>query len=89
MNRTPEFEPERYELYEGPRYHFGLDRRDFLKALSGGILVCLLAGESRGQQPARAEKAGWKGFAVQPTPKGTPALRSNAASRATRPRGLI
>src|SRR4029450_12338673 len=35
-------EPERYELTEPPRYHFELQRRDFIKvltALGGGLLV--------------------------------------------------
>jgi nicotinate dehydrogenase subunit B len=36
------FEPERYELTEAPRYHFAVDRRDFLKVLGGGLLVWLL-----------------------------------------------
>ncbi len=36
------FEPERYELYEEPRYHFDLDRRDFFKLAGGGLVVCLL-----------------------------------------------
>ncbi len=36
-------EPERYEFFEGPAYRFELDRRDFLKAMGGGLLVlCLL-----------------------------------------------
>ena len=39
---TP-FEPERYELRESPKYAFDLDfspsRRDFFKALGGGILI--------------------------------------------------
>ena len=45
-------EPERYELYAEPRYRFDLDlaldvtRRDFLKTLGGGILVCLAVAES-------------------------------------------
>ncbi|PYV91151.1 MAG: isoquinoline 1-oxidoreductase [Acidobacteria bacterium] len=33
------FEPERYELGSGPTYHFELSRRDFFKALGGGIVV--------------------------------------------------
>jgi len=35
-------EPERYELFEPPRYHFDVDRRDFLKifsVLGGGLIV--------------------------------------------------
>ncbi|MFP5264573.1 MAG: molybdopterin cofactor-binding domain-containing protein [Blastocatellia bacterium] len=34
-----ELEAERYELAEGPAYHFELGRRDFFKAMGGGILV--------------------------------------------------
>jgi CO/xanthine dehydrogenase Mo-binding subunit len=33
-------EPERYELFEGPRYEFELARRDFFKVLGAGIVVC-------------------------------------------------
>jgi nicotinate dehydrogenase subunit B len=47
---TPELEPERYEFFEEPRYEFELDRRDFLKVVGGGILVCLVVGESSAQQ---------------------------------------
>lgn len=43
-------EPERYELREPPRHHFELDRRDFVKALGGGIVVCLVANNAGGQQ---------------------------------------
>src|SRR5690606_28038250 len=32
-------EPERYEQWEGPRYRFDTTRRDFLRALGGGLLV--------------------------------------------------
>jgi isoquinoline 1-oxidoreductase len=32
-------EPERYELTDGPAYHFELARRDFFKALGGGLLI--------------------------------------------------
>ena len=56
-------EPERYELREEPRYRFEVDRRDFLKTLGGGIVVCLVAevaGVARAQRPggAAAEVAG-------------------------------
>jgi isoquinoline 1-oxidoreductase len=48
-------EPERYELYEEPRYQFDLDRRDFLKVLGGGILVCLALEETAfAQRPGGA-----------------------------------
>jgi hypothetical protein len=36
--RAPEFERERYELLEGPRYLFEVDRRDFVKTFSTGYL---------------------------------------------------
>ncbi len=48
MNQQPVpelFEVERYELWEGPRYQFDLDRRDFFKVMGGGVVVCLLLGE--------------------------------------------
>ena len=32
-------EPERYELREGPRYHFELSRRDFVQVLGAGIFI--------------------------------------------------
>ncbi|MGD9724307.1 MAG: molybdopterin cofactor-binding domain-containing protein [Pirellulales bacterium] len=43
-------ESERYELFEAPRYEFEFERRDFLKALGGGIVVCLLAAEVSAQE---------------------------------------
>src|SRR5205823_8510625 len=60
MNESPdirtefdiEIEPERYELHEGPAYEFALARRDFLKALGGGLLVLyLLDRETAEAQP--------------------------------------
>jgi isoquinoline 1-oxidoreductase len=50
----PELEPERYELFEAPRYQFDLDRREFIKILGGGLVVYLVAGEtSVAQRPKR------------------------------------
>jgi nicotinate dehydrogenase subunit B len=55
-------EPERYELAAGPAYHFELARRDFFKALGGGILIVLTledgvaqqeSGGGRGRGPGR------------------------------------
>jgi isoquinoline 1-oxidoreductase len=57
----PEIELERYELYEQPRYQFDLDRRDFLKVVAGGIVVCLVLGESFAQQPGRGRGRGLGG----------------------------
>src|SRR5215813_3328513 len=36
-------EAERYELFEGPRYRFELDRRVFVKTFGAGLLVLLVA----------------------------------------------
>ena len=35
----PDLELERYELFAGPAYHFSFNRRQFLKAFSGGIAL--------------------------------------------------
>ena len=57
-----EIEPERYEFFEGPLYHFDTDRRGFLKAMGGGILVlCLLDREAEdvhAQQPGGGRQRG-------------------------------
>jgi isoquinoline 1-oxidoreductase len=48
-----EIEPERYELTEGPAYHFELGdvrRRDFLKTLGGGVLIVLALKDASAQQ---------------------------------------
>jgi isoquinoline 1-oxidoreductase len=42
LSPSESFEVERYELSEAPRYHFAVDRRDFMKVLGGGLLVWLL-----------------------------------------------
>ncbi|HMF15019.1 MAG TPA: molybdopterin cofactor-binding domain-containing protein [Gemmataceae bacterium] len=60
----PALEPERYELHEGPRYQFELDRRDFCKLVGGGILVCLVLGETAAQQPGRGGRGGFGGGAA-------------------------
>src|SRR5207247_7558183 len=46
--------PERYELFEKPRYHFELDRRQILKLFGGGIVLMVsLPQLSAPQAPAR------------------------------------
>ncbi len=55
-------EPERYEFFEGPRYQFDLDRRDFLKVAGGGIVVCLFWTEAPAQQPGRRGSGRGRGF---------------------------
>jgi CO/xanthine dehydrogenase Mo-binding subunit len=54
-------EPERYELREEPRYRFEVDRRDFLKMLGGGIVVCLVGRVARAQRPNRRGSGGGRG----------------------------
>src|SRR5262245_51895273 len=60
-NAEMDIEPERYELREQPRYHFDLDRRDVLKALGGGIAVCLVTASSRAQQKGGRGRGGGGG----------------------------
>ena len=50
---APDAEPERYELFEEPLYQFDVDRREFLRVLGGGILVCLTVGETAAQPRQR------------------------------------
>lgn len=56
-----DLEPERYELMEAPRYQFAPDRREFCRALGGGIVVLLLLGdldEVVAQQPGQGRGRG-------------------------------
>jgi isoquinoline 1-oxidoreductase len=46
----PALEPERYELAAGPAYHFELQRRDFFKALGGGVLIIFALKGAMAQQ---------------------------------------
>ena len=39
MNDDLDLELERYELFAGPTYNFNFNRRQFLKAFSGGIAL--------------------------------------------------
>jgi isoquinoline 1-oxidoreductase len=43
-----EFEPERYELNESPRYEFQLDRREFLQLAGAGLLFSVSAPPAAG-----------------------------------------
>ncbi len=62
MNRQPVDdltpEVERYELFEGPRYRFAPDRRDFVKLLGGGMVVLLFLEDAAGQPPRRGRGVG-------------------------------
>jgi hypothetical protein len=59
-----DIEPERYELFAEPKYHFALDRRDFLRIAGGGIVICLLVADAQAQQ--RGQRRGRGGFGGGP-----------------------
>jgi CO/xanthine dehydrogenase Mo-binding subunit len=59
-------EPERYELTEPPRYHFRLNRRQFLEGVGAGVVIFVavrsapvLADLPDGQQQAEGSIGGW------------------------------
>jgi CO/xanthine dehydrogenase Mo-binding subunit len=58
MKSTPHdltmIEPERYELFSSPAYHFKLDRREFFKIFGGGLLIiCVMPRAEAGQESGR------------------------------------
>jgi isoquinoline 1-oxidoreductase len=55
------FELERYELYDDPDFRQEWNRREFLQALGGGILVCLVSSEVLAIQPP-GQRRGRGGF---------------------------
>jgi len=60
MNDTDDLtlELERYELFESPRYHFAVDRRDFFKILGSGLVVLCLAGPASAQPSGPGRRRG-------------------------------
>jgi isoquinoline 1-oxidoreductase len=56
------FEPERYELQEGPAYDFSFDRRGFFKALGGGIVVVALLPKGGKAQESGGGRARGRGM---------------------------
>jgi isoquinoline 1-oxidoreductase len=60
------FEPERYELREGPAYTFALDRREFLKTLGAGLVVLGLIERVDAQESGGGRRGGRGGA---PAPK--------------------
>ncbi len=46
-------EPERYELHEGPFYHFEVSRREFVATLGAGLVLSLAVPSARGQRAGR------------------------------------
>ena len=53
QDAAPEIERERYELSEGRRYTFQLERRDFIRFFGGGLLVIVAAGDLLAQESGR------------------------------------
>ncbi len=51
-------EPERYELREGPSYHFELTRREFVQVLGAGILICVAGPNVFAQRSGRGRAVG-------------------------------
>jgi isoquinoline 1-oxidoreductase len=46
-------EPERYELFESPRYAFTLERREFMRVFGGGLVVLVAAADLLAQESGR------------------------------------
>jgi isoquinoline 1-oxidoreductase len=49
-HRPEPFEPERYELREGPAHFFAVNRREFLEIAGAGLLVVAASSSSSGQR---------------------------------------
>jgi len=50
-------EPERYELHEGPFYHFEISRREFVQVLGAGILISVAVPTAFAQRAGRGESS--------------------------------
>jgi len=63
MSDDLELEIERYELFAGPSYNFNFNRRQFLKAFSGGIALIVPASSvvARAFQQEQGESGGGRG----------------------------
>src|SRR5262245_34362492 len=48
-------EPERYELHEGPFYHFEISRREFVQVLGAGVLISVAVPPAFAQRAGRSE----------------------------------
>jgi isoquinoline 1-oxidoreductase len=54
----PTIEPERYEFYSSPAYHFELNRREFAKVLGGGLLIVCAMPNAAAFQESGARRFG-------------------------------
>ena len=68
MNESTPFpvEPERYEWFEPPPYHFAPDRREFFRIAGAGLVVLLILEESRAQEPGGRQRRGFRGGPTAP-----------------------
>lgn len=48
-------EPERYELHEGPFYHFQISRREFVQVIGAGVLISVAVPTTFAQRSGRGE----------------------------------
>ncbi|MEY2409228.1 MAG: nicotinate dehydrogenase subunit [Verrucomicrobiota bacterium] len=51
-------EPERYELHEGPFYHFQISRREFVAVLGAGVVISVAVPRAFGQRAGRGGGGG-------------------------------
>jgi isoquinoline 1-oxidoreductase len=58
------YEPERYELTAAPTYNFELARRDFFKALGGGVLIVFALKDVLAQDESGGRRGGNRGGAL-------------------------
>ena len=58
LNELEFIEPERYELHEGPFYHFQISRREFVAALGVGIVISVAVPSALGQRAGRGGGGG-------------------------------
>src|SRR5262245_47620154 len=51
-------EPERYEQYEGPFYHFEISRREFVQVLGAGLVISVAVPSAFAQRAGRGGGGG-------------------------------
>src|SRR5262245_1080583 len=61
-------EVERYELFAEPWYHFGFNRRQFMKAFSGGIALVVPLSSVLAQAPPQEQAESGRGRGNQRIP---------------------
>ena len=68
MNETTPFtpEPERYEWFEAPTYHFQPDRREFFRIAGAGLVVLLVLEQSQAQERGQRRGGGFRGGSMAP-----------------------